>query len=204
MTSCNFCNTDYIVHEQDYLFFRLPIFLNQVLVRRHVPLKRIFVCPCLIYTEKIIPLVGLSDHFLFWEIWSRLVLSKLSCRLRKASIFEAKAGQSIEFVDISTRYEQSVSNQIEEILMCLIHEAAQISPSILSCKAERLLLYTYSPDNSIPMWSLSLHPKPLTLPLPIHEASIWQIRFRGIQKVLSQQLKYEICYDLRPLPPLFD
>lgn len=191
-------------------FFRMPIFLNQVLVRRDVPLKSIFVCPCLIYTEKIIPLflVFFASwsvwSFLFWEIWSRLVLSKLSCRLRKASIFEAKAGQSIEFVDISTRYEQSVSNQIEEIFMSLIHEAAQISPFILSCKAERLLLYTCSPDNLIPMWSLRLHPKPLTLPLPIHEASIWQIRFRGIQKVLSQQLKYEICYDLRPLPPLFD
>lgn len=144
----------------------------------------------------------MPDHFLFWEIWSRF--SKLSCRLLKASIFEAKAGQSIEFVDISTRYEQSVSNQIEEIFMSLIHEAVQISPSILSCKAERLLLYTCNSDNSIPMWSLECYPKPLTLPLPIHEASIWQIRFWGIQKVLSQQLKYETCYDLRPLPPLFD
>lgn len=63
--------------------------------------------------------------FLLWKIWSKFMFSKLSCRLWKSSIFEANTGESIGFVIISTRSKQSVSKRINEIIMSLMHEAAQ-------------------------------------------------------------------------------
>ena len=101
-----------------------------------------------------------------------LTSSKSSYNLWNTSIYVTNVGQSTGFVVMSIRSEQSVSNRIDVILMSLIHEAAQSKPSISACKAEkaeRLLLHARNPKKSEPIWSLRLHPKPLTLPLSIHD-----------------------------------
>lgn len=59
------------------------------------------------------------------RIWYRFTLSKLSCRLWKSSIFEAKDGHSIGLVVISNRSEQSILKQIDEILLSTIHDTAK-------------------------------------------------------------------------------
>lgn len=58
-------------------------------------------------------------------MWIRLTSSKSSCSLWNASISIANVGQSIEFVVISNRFEQSVSKRIDVTLMSLIRKAAQ-------------------------------------------------------------------------------
>ena len=148
--------------------------------------RNISVCLDLIYMRKICHLLLASfasasaRPFLLRRIWDSLTSSKSSCSLRNTSIYVAKVGQSIGFVVISTRSEQSVSNLIKDILLSLIHAAAQSNLSISACKAERLMLHARNPKISEPIWSLRLHPKPLTLPLLIHDKSIWHVGVRGI------------------------
>lgn len=163
-----------------FLFFcQLTILLYQVVVRRADSEELLRLSMSNLSGRKyslwsfLFLLMSLPDHFYFEEYELCPYPQSLHVFFLEISISDANGGQSIRFVIMSNRSKQSVSKHVEVILLSFIHEATQSKPSISACKDERLLLHAPNPRNLVPTWSFRLHPRPLILPLLIHEALIW-------------------------------